>query len=230
MSLTVPTIRSLALTGILLGSAGVGCGGAQQAPQVEVSESNYQEPGDTPKPKQESPHSLDAPPAPSTGQATQEQTWWTNQPPCPAGSNLYGGPPPEHQEVGCRTDKGVNQGMYTSFHDNGKKAEEGEYDHHVAIGTWVKWDESGTKIVETPYTRGAQDGVETEWFPDGKIKTQKSYKAGKREGLTTIWDSEGHKRSAIEYRAGKQHGPATYWDETGQVARVESWSNGQQLK
>ena len=28
----------------------------------------------------------------------------------------------------CKTDKGVNQGMYTKFFENGKKAEEGEYD------------------------------------------------------------------------------------------------------
>ena len=222
--------RSAAALVFLLSGLG-GCGGSQsQTPQVTVSESNYQEPGTTPKPEKQSPHDLAAPPAPSASKWTQEETWWTQQPPCPAGSNLYGGAPPDHQEVGCKTDKGVNQGRYTRFHDNGKKAEEGEYQNHVAVGSWVKWNESGIKVVETQYTRGAQDGVETEWFPDGKLKSQKVYKGGKREGLTTLWDSDGNKRSAIEYKAGEQDGPATYWDETGKVARVEQWKNGQQVK
>ena len=208
----------------------VACGGGSTTPAVTVSESNYREPGTATKPDPVSPHDLASPPAPSRGAATQEQAWWTNEPPCPEGATLYGGAPPEHSEVGCKTDKGVNQGRYTRFHPNGKKAEEGSYQRHVAVGTWVYWNESGNKIKETPFDQGAQDGVETEWFPDGKIKTQRTYSRGKRHGLTTIWDADGNKRSAIEYQSGKQHGPATYWDETGRVARVEQWVNGQRTK
>lgn len=208
------------------------CGGSSMAsaPRVEVTESNYQEKGQSPKPEPQSPHDLKAPPAPSIGDASQESSWWTSDPPCPEGATLYGGPPPDHREVGCKTDKGVNVGKYTRFHDNGKKAEEGEYERHVAIGTWVAWNDSGVKIKETPYQKGAQHGVETEWYPDGTIKTQRNYVNGKREGLTTIWDEQGNKRSAIEYRGSQQHGPATYWDETGSVARVEQWEAGQRTE
>ncbi len=208
-----------------------GCGGAaSSAPAVTVSESNYQERSSAPKPKIASPHSLQAPPAPTSGEASQDAAWWTEDPPCPPGATLYGGPPPEHSEVGCKTDKGVNEGHYTRFHPNGKKAEEGQYEKHFAVGTWVKWNESGVKVSETPYDKGAQEGIETEWFPDGKIKSQRTYSHGKRDGLTTLWDAEGNKRSAIEYRAGVQSGPATYWDETGTVARVEQWNNGKRVK
>lgn len=200
-------------------------------PQVAVSESNYQEASDAPRAAPESPHDRQAPPVASPdGAPSLESKWWTNDPPCPEGATLYGGPPPEHSEAGCKTDKGVNFGMYTRFHTNGAKAEEGEYAKHVAIGTWVQWNDAGIKMLETSYENGARDGVETEWFPDGKIKTQRHYVHGKREGLTTLWDSDGNKRSAIEYRGGEQAGPATYWDETGKVARVERWEAGKRVK
>ena len=209
----------------------VACSGSNSTtPAVSVSESNYREPGMAKKSEPDSPHDIAAPPTPSRGAATQEQSWWTNDPPCPAGASLYGGGPPEHSEVGCKTDKGVNQGRYTRFHPNGKKAEEGAYQKHIATGTWVRWDESGRKVMETQFEKGTQHGIETEWFPDGKVKTQRTYAHGKRDGLTIIWDADGNKRSAIEYKAGKQHGPATYWDETGRVARIEEWANGRRTK
>lgn len=221
-------VASLTL-GLALSALTSGCGGPPP-PAVTVSESNYREAGDTPKKVVESPHDLSAPPAESTATANQDEAWWTLDPPCPEGSTLYGGPPPDHSEVGCKTDKGVNFGRYTRFHENGKKAEEGAYEKHVAIGTWVQWNDSGVKVKETNYEKGAQHGIETEWFPDGKIKTQKTYAHGKRDGLTTIWDADGNKRSAIEYRDGKQHGAATYWDASGNVARVEQWDLGKRLK
>ena len=205
--------------------------GSPPPPQVAVSESNYQEASDTPRAALESPHDREAPPVASPeGAPTLESKWWTNDPPCPEGATLYGGAPPDHTEVGCKTDKGVNSGMYTRFHTNGAKAEEGEYTKHVAIGTWVQWSDAGIKLVETSYDKGAREGVESEWFPDGKIKTQRHYVHGKREGLTTLWDSDGKKRSAIEYRGGDQQGAATYWDETGKVARVEQWEAGKRTK
>jgi hypothetical protein len=184
----------------------------------------------TPKASTASPHDLQTPPVATTGTATPEGKWWSGARPCPEGSQLWGGPPPGHKEVGCKTEKGVNQGMYTRFYDDGKKAEEGEYQKHMAVKTWTKWDESSSKITETQYEDGAQHGVETEWYPRGKIKSQRRYAKGRRDGLTTIWDEAGHKRSAIEYKDGKQHGAASYWDDTGRVARVERWENGQLVK
>lgn len=211
-------------------ASSVACG-SPPPPQVAVSDSNYQEVSDAPREAPASPHDLGAPPVASPDDAPSLETkWWTREPPCPEGATLYGGPPPEHHEVGCKTDKGVNSGMYTRFHPSGTKAEEGEYAKHVAIGTWVQWNDGGIKMLETQYDKGARDGVETEWFPDGKIKTQRHYVRGKREGLTTLWDSDGNKRSAIEYRAGEQAGPATYWDATGKVARVEHWEAGKRVK
>jgi hypothetical protein len=219
--------RSCLLVAVALVSAG--CASNPPPPAVEVSDSNYQEPG-APAPEPSSPHSPKAPPAAPSAEADLEGKWWTNDPPCPEGTNLWGGPPPDNKEVGCKTEKGVNVGKYTRFYDSGKKAEEGQYEKHVAIGIWTEWNESGVRVVETRFDKGKQHGVETEWYPSGKIKSQRTYAGGVREGLTTIWDEDGNKRSAIEYQGGKQHGPATYWDETGKVARIERWANDEKVE
>lgn len=207
----------------------LGCASKPPPPAVEVSESNYQEPG-APAPERSTPHSLKAPPAPTADDVDPKSTWWTNDPPCPEGSNLWGGPPPDNSEVGCKTEKGVNVGKYTRFYPDGKKAEEGGYENHRAVGVWTQWNEQGVRVLETRYDNGQQDGIETEWYPSGKIKSQRTYAGGVREGLTTIWDEQGRKRSAIEYHAGKQNGPATYWDENGKVARVERWENDKKVE
>jgi hypothetical protein len=211
----------------LLGACGAGTSPPPAAP-ADAPASNVAEKAQTPSTSKASAHDLQSPPLATKGTATQEGKWWASARPCPEGSKLWGGPPPKQTEVGCKTDKGVNLGMYTRFHGNGKKAEEGEYLKHMATGTWTKWDEAGNKVSETQYEDGEQHGIETEWYPGAKIKSQRSYVKGKRDGLTTIWDEAGHKRSAIEYKDAKQHGPATYWDEKGHVARVEQWENGQQ--
>src|SRR5690606_25339406 len=107
---------------------------------------------------QEVPYDLDAPPLPTSGSATQDERWWEEEAPCPTGSEMFGGPPPEHDQVGCKTDKGKNVGRATKFHDDGKKREEGRFEDHFAEGTWTEWDETGAKIAETPYERGKKNG------------------------------------------------------------------------
>src|SRR5688572_31453776 len=101
----VRSFRSACLT--LTATVFVACGGSSSPPQVGVSESNYREASDAPRPVASSPHDLEAPPVASTSQATLVATWWTDASPCPEGATLYGGPPPAHSEVGCKTDKGV---------------------------------------------------------------------------------------------------------------------------
>jgi len=224
-----PSLRSTCAT--LIASSLIGACGASSSPPPAPATASEPIAEQTPQASSKaSPHDPNAPPLATTGNATQQGKWWASARPCPEGSHLWGGPPPDHKEVGCKTDKGVNFGMYTRFHDNGKKAEEGEYEKHMAKGTWTKWDEAGSKITETQYEDGAQHGIETEWYPGGKIKSQRRYAKGRRDGLTSIWDDAGRKRSAIEYKDGKQHGPASYWDDKGRLARVEQWENGQRTK
>ena len=177
-----------------------------------------------------SPHDVGRAPSDPQGAWDDAVRWWESESPCPVGATLFGGPPPDHSDVRCRTDKGKNEGWSTRFYQNGTRAEQGAYHDHFAEGLWLTWDEQGRRVMETPYAQGEKEGVETEWYPDGAIKSQRRYHLGKRHGLTEIWDERGVKRSALDYVDGKQSGAASYWDDQGNLVRVERWEAGQKVE
>lgn len=173
------------------------------------------------------PYDLNTVPEKTTGTASLDDKWWTAPSPCPEGSALVGGAPPEHQRVGCKTEQGKNVGKTTDFFESGSKKEEGQYVDHFAEGVWTAWDEKGHRISETSFLRGNQDGLETLWYPAGEIKSQRNYKGGKREGVTYIWDDRTRLRTALSYRDGKKHGVEARWGIDGEVAKVIHWDDGQ---
>lgn len=175
------------------------------------------------------PYDFDAPPQPVPQGASYDARWWESEGPCPEGAELFGGPPPEFDRVGCKTQFGKNEGPHTRFYPNGRKREEGRFANHFAEGVWTEWDGEGKRIRVTPYEAGKQEGVETIYYPNGVIKSQRTYKAGRRHGLVTIWDEREHKRTMLTYENGKQHGPEARYDIEGYLGRVIDWEHGSKV-
>lgn len=205
------------------------CGGSSQTPVTPRDQSDQQydeEKGELP----EIPYDFDAPPEPTSGTATLEERWWEAEVPCPPGSTKAGGVPPEHETVGCKTDKNKNVGRMTRFFPNGQKKEEGQFEDHFAEGTFTEWNDAGQKVAETPYKAGKKHGLETIWYPGGGIKSQRPYDGGKRHGVVFIWDEQGRKRTAAPYERGLQHGFEARYDMDGKLARVIVWQHGREQK
>lgn len=202
------------------------CAQSPQPSSSERSEHRYE--SDESEALPEVPYDFDAQPEATSGTASQEERWWEGESPCPEASEMFGGPPPEHDQVGCKTEKGKNVGRATKFHENGKKREEGTFDDHFADGLWTEWNDSGQKIAETPYERGKKNGLETVWYEGGVIKSQRPYVDGKRHGVVFIWDEQERKRTAVPYEHGKKNGVEARWDIDGQLARVLIWEHGRE--
>jgi hypothetical protein len=201
------------------------CGGAQResAPlENAASSSNEYDAGASPS---DLPYDFDAPPDPPLSDLGQESKWWEGESPCPAGSELYGGAPPEHERVGCKTAQGKNEGPLTKFHSNGTKREQGQYSDHFAEGVWIEWDPRGERVSETAFSAGKKHGVETLYFPGGVVKSQRTFHEGKRHGVTAIWDDRERKRTILTYRDGKKHGPEARYDIEGDLAKVIDWED-----
>lgn len=206
---------------LVLGFGLAACGGAASSPAAPgptgASTEEAAAPGE--RAPADVPYSLEEPPRPTAGSASQDEQWWS-QAFCPEGAAPFGGAPPQHFELGCRTEKGKLEGRWVKFHESGKKAEEGSFQNNLAVGVWTSWDAQGNKLGETSYEAGDKAGLETEWYPNGKIKSQREYKAGKRDGLTVIWDDAGRKRTAVTYKDARPHGVEVRWDESGNVAKT----------
>jgi antitoxin component YwqK of YwqJK toxin-antitoxin module len=197
-------------------------GTTKAPPAPHFGDDQYDQPMET----ESVPYDVETRPQATQGSAQLDERWWTSEGACPEGSTLFGGEPPEHQRVGCKTDKGKNVGRTADFFENGAKKEEGQYQDHFAEGVWTAWDEEGHRISETTFRRGNKEGIETIWYPGGEIKSQRSYKNGKRDGITYIWDDRARLRTALPYRAGVKHGPEARYSIEGDLARVIHWNQG----
>lgn len=211
-----------------LGLTLTACSGSEpevRSPQPALGGGGY----DDAPPDRAVPYDFDSPPAASLSNASQETKWWEGEAPCPEGSALYGGLPPEHDRVGCKTDKGKNVGSLTKFHPNGMKKEEGTFEDNFAEGVWVTWDPEGNLESETPHARGKKHGIETLYFPGGEVKSQRTYREGKRHGTTTIWDDRERKRTILTYVDGKKDGPEARYDIEGRLARIIDWQDDERV-
>lgn len=216
-------IPLLLLSTIGLGSACQGTTGSSKVPPAPPQgDDQYDEPDEP----EHVPYSVETEPEPTHGAAKLDDTWWTADSPCPPGSTLFGGAPPENTRVGCKTDKGKNEGRTTDFFESGAKKEEGQYENHFAEGIWTAWDEEGHRLSETSFKKGSQEGVQTLWYPGGEIKSQRQYKDGKRDGVTYIWDDRARLRTALSYKSGVKHGPEARYSLEGDLARVIHWNEG----
>jgi len=112
-------------------------------------------------------------------------TWWYNE----KGDLL--------SQVNFLNDK--EEGIYTSFYDNGKK-----------------------KIVVN-YIQGQKDGIQKIYYDNGQLGSQVTYKMGRREGVMVDWDLEGFKSSEVFYKNNYKVGLKKYFNQQGNVIKTETY-------
>ena len=94
---------------------------------------------------------------------------------------------------------GKEEGIYTSYHDNGK----------------VK--------ITVNYIHGQKDDVQKIYYDNGQLGEQVTYKNGRREGLSVEWDEEGFKKSEVFYKHNYKVGIKKYFDQKGKVIKTEEY-------
>lgn len=69
-------------------------------------------------------------------------------------------------------EKGLYEGHWTTWYEQGGKAEETDYQHGIRHGWQVEWNKEGQKVVERHYDKGGLDGPVTIFMPDGSLVRQ----------------------------------------------------------
>jgi hypothetical protein len=126
--------------------------------------------------------------------------------PCPEGTEMKGGPPPDSKEEWCQRPDGTLHGRSTVWHPNRYKAAEGEYRENLKEGKW------------------------TYWHPDGTKASEGEYQAGKRHGAWTFWHTSGEKSEEGEFQQGLEHGTWKHWDEEGKPLPDEEYDKGMRIR
>ena len=164
---------------------------------------------------------------------------------CPAGTQLYGLPPPKGNTMYCGKSSGlgatVKHGPYIKWDDHGEKRLEAnfyddaldgtvesfhpgeqpmelkEYRHGVQSGRWEKWNRDGEKIADGNFFDGKKDGTFRYYDRTGQVLTEGTFRSNIRSGSWTFYNRQGVIKEKVTYRDGKKNGKAEKYAANGRL-------------
>jgi hypothetical protein len=96
---------------------------------------------------------------------------------------------------------GLKQGLWLSWHENGKLASQGVMIDDQKHGPWMQWHSNGNVESQGSYNHGQEQGLWSFWYADGQKEMEGHYVDGKMDGVWTTWTPSGE-RSKIEFHGG----------------------------
>lgn len=96
----------------------------------------------------------------------------------------------------------------------------------VPDGIYTRWHDNGRKEYEVRFDMGKKDGIATSWHKNGRKWIEEHYTNGMREGPRIIWDENGLKRKEEFYVDGKPDGTWTVWEEDGEIEAQSYFDHG----
>lgn len=85
----------------------------------------------------------------------------------------------------------LQHGVWTTWHENGQKKEQGTFDFGKRIGKFMAWHPNGQKASEGNYDEGKQHGRWVWWHSNGQKQTEGHYTKGRRTGDWAWWNEAG---------------------------------------
>jgi len=114
---------------------------------------------------------------------------------------LIGGDDLSHLAADGSYRDGMKQGLWLSWHTNGKMASQGMMIDDQRHGPWIEYHSNGNKLSFGSYNHGQEEGPWTFWYSDGQKEMEGKYVDGQMDGVWTTWTPSGE-RSKIEFRKG----------------------------
>ena len=96
---------------------------------------------------------------------------------------VYTFPNGKKASEGCLVN-GQPEGVWTSYHENGKIKSTGNRREFLLDGTWEFFDTTGVKLRSVEYVEDLKSGWERSYFPSGKVKVEKHFDVNQRSGWT----------------------------------------------
>ena len=120
----------------------------------------------------------------------------------------------------------IQNGLYTSWYDNGNKNEEYTYVNGQRHGLCQAWYEYGQKYEDCTYVNGLLQGLCQKWYDNGKKYLECTYVDGQRNGLYQWWHDNGQKCVESIYLNNQLHGLYQRWGYKGDKIEECMYENG----
>lgn len=102
--------------------------------------------------------------------------------------------------------KGIRDGSFVSYFENGTVAQQGAYSANELNGTIITYFPEGSKKIEAQYKNGILDGLVKQYYKNGKLFSQAQYIRNTQHGLTTTYYSTGVLQTEEHYSNGMLNG------------------------
>ena len=104
-------------------------------------------------------------------------------------------------------------GKYTARHKNGQIKFTADYKDGKRILTpiFTTWHANGNKSFEVNYNKGHRHGTCTLWHKDGSKRSEVIYTNGRMDGLWAVWHSTGQIKKAILFKDCREVSKATWY-------------------
>lgn len=116
---------------------------------------------------------------------------------CADGHHLRGEMPPKSNEQWCRDEKGVNQGPWKLWHNNGKLAASGVFRNGFFQGRLQIFDTSGQLMQELKLMDGKLHGPFKVHWPHGPLSLEGEHYANVKKGPFIYYNTAGVERKRV---------------------------------
>ena len=147
-----------------------------------------------------------------------------------------------HEETGNKDverhyNEGKVEGLYTRWHDNGIKSEEGNYLNGEKDEKWTEWYSNGDKNFEVFYKEGLYchltsnkpyTGYRVIYYENGDLSTEENYKDGVLHGVKTRWFDNNLKKNEQACENGELISITQYeWHDETDILREKGTFDGE---
>jgi len=148
----------------------------------------------------------------------------------PDGKTIYFGQNAEKPVSETEYSKGMKNGLFRQYYDNGKIQEETWYaaDKKDGLSRWN--NKSGQRVAEYSYKNGVFDGIQKTYYENDTLQSINTYTNNVLNGDWMEYYRNGQLKISGKYLNGEKEGAWIEYDELGKAIKNTRFKAGQELK
>jgi len=122
--------------------------------------------------------------------------------------------------------RGLKNGLYRLYYDNGKIQEESYYIDNQKDGSSRWFNKNGRLMAEYSYKTGNFEGIQRTFYDNDTVQVSSKYSKNELTGEYKEYYRNGKPKLSGKYVNGLKDGPWTEYDETGKAVKVTKYKAG----
>lgn len=123
-------------------------------------------------------------------------------------------------------EKGRKQGLWKTYHENGKVKYEGEFKDNVPVGLFRHYYETGPLKMTANYFNNGKSASTYIYYPNGKLQAAGLYAEQKKDSLWRYYNQDEKLIGEEFYSKGIENGSFKTWYANGQLVEELNYKNG----